>query len=340
MRTTHELASLLLSCVFASPNEALAVIRHGATTTRIGRLAARRDANLGVLDSRRFVPPMLAHWPPQDRSQVVRAYVDARESAESIARRYGVTPRTVLLFLHKQGVQVRYPGLGTFQAAVDVEAVCAAYRAGASTDQLAQRFGRSQTAVLKLLRSAGEPLRPPGSGRPRPTFEHVLTREFLQEHYLERRMRLTAVAAEVGCSTTTVAAWLHKHGIVPRPAKTTPPSALTEAASLRALLAEHGTIRGVAEHLGCSQANVRAWMARHRLRPTDKPSIDPAHARRLYDAGYSCKQIGQLLGVSRDTVRRRLRAQGVTLRRMRTVVDAEPLTTPAQRSGSGDRTAV
>ena len=242
------------------------------------------------------------------------AYLVDLETTESIARRYNVTPRAVSQFLRRHGAELRPPRWSTVRARI-ADDVVDAYRRGASTDQIAQLLGTSQTAVLEALRARGEPLRPPGTGRPRESFECLLTHAFLHDRYVRRGMTMIAIAAEAGCSTTTVAAWLQRRQIPARARKRTAPPTLSDRSQLEALLQRHGSVREVAKQLGYTDSAIRLWIRKHGIQFRERPKPDRARAQQLYEGGMSVPEIAEALGRSRSTVNRWLHAIGVTRRR-------------------------
>lgn len=88
--------------------------------------------------------------------------------------------------------------------------------AGAKVAEIATEVGCSTVAVYDALRRHGLP----GWGQsrePRPDWTDVLTEAFLAEAYIEEGRTMVSIAAEVGCSPTSVLRALRRHGLVARP---------------------------------------------------------------------------------------------------------------------------
>jgi uncharacterized protein (DUF433 family) len=88
-----------------------------------------------------------------------------------------------------------------------------------------------------------------------------------------------------------------------------------EVRSLLGAYTEGGTIDDLATAFGIHRTTVLAHLHRQgapRRSGTVKKSIN--EATRLYDQGWSLARIGEHFGVDGETVRRALRAAGVTLR--------------------------
>lgn len=94
------------------------------------------------------------------------------------------------------------------------------------------------------------------------------------------------------------------------------------------LYEKYETCKAVADELGISKDKVRATLIKHGITRTHRhPKPEPKHHRpshcdvdvgdivRLYEAGSSAMEIGEMLGCSWMTVNRRLKAAGVELRK-------------------------
>lgn len=84
------------------------------------------------------------------------------------------------------------------------------YRAGYSTTALGRRYGCSPTTVAKRLRACGALLRP-ARFRAR-----AIPEALFRELYLQRRLPLAAIAAQLGVGVSTVSSRRRQLGIPPR----------------------------------------------------------------------------------------------------------------------------
>lgn len=124
----------------------------------------------------------------------MRARYEAGATADELAREMGVTNVTVLKRLRALGVAIRPPRPRTTFVVSDKE-LHAEYEAGASTVQLARKYGVSTAIVARRLRSAGAL---------RPLARSDLDREALRAEY-EAGATLEALAAKHGAGAQTIA---------------------------------------------------------------------------------------------------------------------------------------
>jgi transposase-like protein len=76
---------------------------------------------------------------------------------------------------------------------------------------------------------------------------------------------IEAIAREVGRHPSSVAYWIHKHGLASMHAARHAPRGGIDRALLSQLIDEGLSIRGIAERLGLSYATVRHWLGKHGL---------------------------------------------------------------------------
>jgi len=81
---------------------------------------------------------------------------------------------------------------------------------GMTTRQIGAKVGIPSRTIARYLKKAGVQLRNPGY----PVIEPLSNREWLEREYAGKST--TAIAAEIGCSSRSVALWLERHGIQAR----------------------------------------------------------------------------------------------------------------------------
>jgi transposase len=100
------------------------------------------------------------HRPPA-AVELRRGYVADGLSTGQLAKRYGVSVRTVGRWLEDAGISRRPPGRRSLAPAG--EELCRLYQVeGLSTAQIGRRYGVGQQTAYRWVRAAGIPLRPQG----------------------------------------------------------------------------------------------------------------------------------------------------------------------------------
>jgi excisionase family DNA binding protein len=92
------------------------------------------------------------------------------------------------------------------------EAIAARYLAGTSAEVIARQLGIRVGAVYRALQRQNVP-RTHKRGHPTASFADRLTQAFLAEEYTQKERSTADIAAEVGCSESTIRNWLRYHGI-------------------------------------------------------------------------------------------------------------------------------
>lgn len=95
-----------------------------------------------------------------DEAALVAAY-EAGATVEELAERHGCSVTTVRAVLAGEGVELRARGPRSPLEGREAE-VAAAYEAGGTVRELAERFGANQRTIRKVLASAGVVMRRPG----------------------------------------------------------------------------------------------------------------------------------------------------------------------------------
>jgi len=169
---------------------------------------------------------------------------------------------------------------------VDDTDLVAAYQAGASARELADQFGVSTKTVLNRLARAGVDRRRRGAPQ---LLTRLDDRSWLAAQYGHAHRSAAELAAELGCSETSVLEALHRHGITvrrrgggnrlaPMPAQFRDPTWLRErydaGASIRSIAAEVG-VSGSA----VAKALRRADIPRRPVGNTRPQRVAPLEAR-------------------------------------------------------------
>lgn len=141
-------------------------------------------------------------------TEIVRLYVEERLSVPAVARRVGRTEYHVEAHLRVRVVEMR-PGGGPFAATLAEErAAVSAYSAGLGIAGVAERFGRSQCWVSRVLERWGVPRNPPGRRR-------TVDRERVVALRREGRTRREIISI-VGASHQAVSDALAEAGLIQR----------------------------------------------------------------------------------------------------------------------------
>lgn len=143
-------------------------------------------------------------------AEMVRLYTAERLDLRQVAARTGVPRDRVAPALRQAGVRLRMRGSRPIDH-LDPQRLRADYEAGASLRALAQREAADDGAIRDALLRAGAAIRPSGGRVSRWT--HVLTADYLQEHYVERGQSVRTISRSLGCGYDTVRAALKEHGI-------------------------------------------------------------------------------------------------------------------------------
>jgi len=190
------------------------------------------------------------------------------------------------------------------------------YRAGESAERIAYDLGISVTTVFALLNREGVALR--GKCEPhRTSYADVLTEAFLQTRYVEAEMGAWEIAAEVGCSESTVRNWLRRHGIPVRPISTRRRAYEFSTDLLDRVSSGALAVETAAGQVGCSRSELtRALRRAGRTLPSERRvALTRELLITLYvNQGQSCPEISAETGWAIGTVRSRLREFGIPRR--------------------------
>jgi transposase len=216
--------------------------------------------------------------PAPSAARLRKMYVTDGRAIGDIATTAGVSARTARRWLVEAGIDIRppspQPGHGGLARPLAAQLHRWYVTQLMTTDEIASRCGVASTStIVRWLREAGVPLRPPGRsvqarGLRTPTAEE-LRRLVWQEHRPYRE-----IALMYGCDPSAVAHWLNESGI-PRPttwetirAGTKPDMPTPEV--LRARYATGESLRAIADDYTVSWQTIRelATASGVELRPT------------------------------------------------------------------------
>jgi DNA-binding CsgD family transcriptional regulator len=183
-----------------------------------------------------------------------------------------------------------------------------------SADRIAKDFGCSSQFVRDRLRSAGIPLRPPGSAAAFVDVDlDLLTR------WCAAGLTLDEIADQLGRSPSGVAKLLRRHRLVTVNSRTkTDGQTRGEIADVRRLYVDEGLpLTQVAQQLGHSREWVRGRLAAAGVPERERPDqivVTPEQLRRWHhDQHQTVAQIAVRLGCTAETVRAHLHRQGIRL---------------------------
>jgi DNA-directed RNA polymerase specialized sigma24 family protein len=272
---------------------------------------------------------------PRHEDEVIAAYEAGMSQAE-IGEVFGVSNRTVRRILKRRGVKARrrHRTLSDEQEKYDIlkrhgiktreprplralspkqqEEVIAAYEAGMSQPEISEVFGVYPSTVSRILKRRGVKFRRYRALRDEQ--ERVLVSAYLGGSPGR------VVAKAFGISHQTVYDILKRHGIKtrePRPLRALSPREEDEVvAAYEAGMSQ----TEIGEVLGVSQGTVYKILKRHGIKtrePRRSRALSPKEEDEVisvYEAGMSQAEIGEVLGVSQQTVSRILERRGVKTR--------------------------
>ena len=194
-------------------------------------------------------------------------YETAGRSTVGIAAELGCHPSTVAKALARHGIPARPNGQRRPDKLADGGWLKAEYETGGrSTVGIAAELGCHPSTVSDALREHGIPARygiPTWSGG-QPRSPELADGGWLKAEYETGGRTTTAIAAELGCSPSTVARALARHGIPPRPASPPLLPKLTDGGWLKAEYETGGrTTAAIAAELGCSPTTVAEALREH-----------------------------------------------------------------------------
>jgi AraC-like DNA-binding protein len=234
-------------------------------------------------------------------------------SIELIAREAGVSRYRVEQVLDtapagRNNVPYRYRALPA--------EVARRYQAGESAEEIARSDDISLTAVYDYLRRTGIALHGKTAPHP-PTFEHVLTDAYLRAEYIAAGRSAAELAAEVGCSESTVHNWLRRRSIPRRPVATRRHASDFPDATLDSVAAGQLAPEAAAAAVGCSRTELlRALRRTGRALPADhKTELTRSLLVQLYETEQlNCAQIALRTGWGVTYIRQALHRHGIKIR--------------------------
>ena len=149
------------------------------------------------------------------------------------------------------------------------------------------------------------------------SYADVLTLAYLREQYAEKRRGTWDIAAEIGCSESTVRNWLRRHQLPVRPMKDRRRAYTFPDELLDAVAAGTVSVEAAASEVGCSRTEFARALARsgRELPYRRRPDLTRELLTRLYmDELLTCPAISRSTGWATGTVRAKLREYGIPRR--------------------------
>jgi AraC-like DNA-binding protein len=188
-------------------------------------------------------------------------------------------------------------------------------------EQIAEEAACGISTIQKYVKRYNLPDRPYRTHEK--NYANVLTEEYLTAAYLEESLTAQEIAADAGCSVTTVVRHLELCGIDRRGTRPGVDNLLYEEVltpeCLRRRLEERANVNDIAREAGCSTTAAHLALRRHGLghlispiRPPEPPCATAGELRRMFvDEKMSMNAIGRALGVSKTKVRADLSRFGI-----------------------------
>jgi len=145
---------------------------------------------------------------------------------------------------------------------------------------------------------------------------------WLRENYIQKGRSQREIAAEIGCSQSTISRWLDEYGIQTRRSEQDAPQQLKSCEWLqRKYIKDLCSLRDIAEELGCHDTTVLRWLNKHGIQ-TRKPNPevpekleDPEWLREEYNKKQrSITEIAREIDCSRKVVWTRLNKHDIESR--------------------------
>lgn len=237
-------------------------------------------------------------------AELTDLYCDQRLTIEEIAQKFGLTAARVLLLLRRSGIE-RRPArprperLDAERAArrprALVEQILELHKSGMSRHAVARRLNVHTQVVADVVRDAGLELH---DRRKLPPIEVWVSR------YVDGGETAAEIAATYSVAANTVIRSLKRAGIERRPAKVRQ-LPLSESPVLACYLDEGLSLRDTAERLGVSVPRVRALLAEHGVirGGFDSSAVDRKGFEKRYTSGASLDDLAAEFGLSERHVR-------------------------------------
>ena len=199
----------------------------------------------------------------QDADWLREQYLERGRSQADIAGELGCGRSTVSDWLHKHDIETREKASATPDARLkDADWLREQYvERTRSTADIAGKLECSKSTVSRWLRRHDIETR----GKSTTADARLKDADWLREQYVGRERSTADIADELGCGSSSVRKWLHKHDIETREGRRAAPDArLKDADWLREQYVERGrTQADIADECGCVQGTVSRWLHRH-----------------------------------------------------------------------------
>lgn len=201
---------------FGSEHDSEIIRRYqaGETGKEIARSYGTSDATVYAVLRRNGVPARPGGSRPgwtdseENRRDLVAAYT-AGESVRALARRLGCRNQTVIQVLDDAGLEWRHPGAKRRFTDEQGREMAAAYVAGETLQQIAERYGTNAQTVRGYLLRAGVEMRRLGA----PAFWTVERKAEAARRY-EAGEQIQDIAAGLGCGVHTLRSTLREAGVL------------------------------------------------------------------------------------------------------------------------------
>jgi transposase-like protein len=242
-------------------------------------------------------------------------------TATDIAGEFGCSASTIYRYLQRCGFSRRRRKASWAEPLRNV--IIDTYARGESSlTEVANRVPVTTSTVRAILIHAGSELRPLGHNikTTRRRWASVLTAAYLTKMYRDMGLTAHEIGALVGADTSTVLRYVRLAGLDVRPScvRGSFPD-LNDEAWLNERWLQGLPARTIAAELGCDTGTVLRWVRKHGLHrnPLRNSTVHDEHIIQRYTQdGATLATIATELGLSRQTVARRLRGLGHEVRRV------------------------
>lgn len=200
------------------------------------------------------------------------AYKQVGMTVTEIAEECDCDHSTICRWLDNHGIETRSGGGGdaSYDQLTDRDWLRKQYKSKErSARDIARECGCAEQTVYRWLHNHNIKTRPQ---RPKVSDRRYTDAEWLREQYVDEKRSQSDIAAECGCTASTVSNWLDKHDIETRSghAGGLAYPDLADCQWLRQQYIEQGKTQAeIAKELACAQKTVADWLNRHSIETRD-----------------------------------------------------------------------